>query len=45
MLDKTIEEVLRLMLRTIATTKQATSRLKEATVTKRKLVAELRTKT
>lgn len=39
MLDKAIEEVIRLMLKMVATTKQATLRLKEVTTTKRKLVA------
>lgn len=39
MLDKAIEEVSRLMLKTVATTKKATLRLKEVATIKRKLVA------
>ena len=45
MLDKVIEEVSRLMLKIVATTKQTISRLKEATTTKGKLVARARMKT
>ena len=44
MLDKSIEEVSRLMFKIVATTKKETSRLKEATTTKRKLVVEVRMK-
>ena len=45
MLDREIEEVSRLMLKTIATTKQVASSLKEAAATKRKLIAEVRMRT
>ena len=45
MLDKVIEEVSRLMLRTVATTKEEASRLQEVATTKRKLVVEERMRT
>ena len=42
MLERVIEEVSRLMLKIVATTKQASLRLNEAATTKRKLVAKVR---
>ena len=44
MLDKAIEEVSRIMLKTVATIDQEASRLKEVATTKRKLVAKVRMK-
>ena len=45
MLDKAFDEVSRIMLKIVVTTKKEASRLKEVVATKRKLVAKVRMKT